>query len=848
MKMMLGAGAATLIMAFCAVQTACAAEHNRTDFNKGWKFARFGLQAKGGRKDEPQGIEKPDFDDADWRQLDLPHDWGIEGPFRPDIEGASGKLPWKGIGWYRKTFTISEKDKGKQIFLDFDGAMANAVVYLNGRKVGEWPYGYSSFRVELTDLLNWGATNMVAVRLNTEKWDSRWYPGAGIYRNVWLVKTSPVHVAHWGSYITTPQIGKKTATVQNAVTIDNQSNKETEAAVKTEIRKLKANGKPGGKIAEADAAMLTIPAGKSAKAINSVELKNAELWDLDSPNLYSARTVVSVGGKIVDVYDSTFGIRTINFAADGFYLNGKRIQINGVCNHHDLGPLGTAYNRSARERQFRILKEMGCNAFRTSHNPPAPETLEICDRLGFLVMDEALDCWFKGKKSNDYNLIFEDWAIKDVTAMVMRDRNHPSIILWSNGNEVPGRATPKGMEWSRRFTALFHELDPTRQVVNCCNCIFRYIKTDFPGTVDVFGFNYAPRFYGMFHKLPGRENQPFIGSETSCCASSRGEYFFPVVSKGHEHVCHTDARADFQTSSYDVQAPGWGCSPDEEFAYLDKVPDCAGEFVWTGFDYLGEPTPYSKDTSIMLNFSDPKKRAEMKKQMDELKKIEVPSRSSYFGINDLCGFPKDRYYIYQARWRPEHRMVHILPHWNWPERVGKVTPVHVYTSGDEVELFLNGKSLGRKKKGLYQYRLRWDDVVYQPGTLKAVAYKSGKPWATETVKSTGKAEHIVMKSDRKTVKFDSSELAFITVSVNDDEGAVVPRTHNRINFSIDGPGKIVAVGNGDATDHDLFQSHSRRVFNGLCLVMVKPTGPGIITLRARSDGLQGASCSIRGVN
>jgi beta-galactosidase len=541
----------------------------------------------------------------------------------------------------------------------------------------------------------------------------------------------------------------------------------------------------------------------------------------------------------VDTYETPFGIRTIKFDPEkGFFLNGEHVPLNGVCDHHDLGALGSAINVRALERQVQILQEMGCNAIRTSHNPPAPELLDVCDRLGMLVMDESFDCWARGKNRNDYHLLFADWHEKDWRAELRRDRNHPSIILWSTGNEVPEQDSPQGHLVSAELTRIAHEEDPTRPATAACSD-GRAGFNGFQKTVDVFGYNYKPTQYGRVHDAnPGL---PVFGSETASCISSRGEYFFPVSNN------KADGKADFQMSSYDLYAPPWATSPDTEFKGQDTFPFVAGEFVWTGFDYLGEPTPYNGDMSNLLNFTDPAEKARMEAELKELGKIRVPSRSSYFGIVDLCGFKKDRFYIYQARWLPGLPMAHILPHWNWPERVGQVTPVHVYTSGDEAELFLNGKSLGRKQKGQYEYRLRWDDVVYQPGELKAVAYKNGKKWATDTVKTTGTATKLTLQPDRDEIRADGSDLSFVTVAVADNSGSMVPRSQNRIRFKIEGPGEIVATDNGDATNLEPFQSKERNAFNGLCLVIVrsKEGQPGTVKLTAVSSGLKPASATIK---
>ena len=805
---------------------------------------RFGLTPEGEKKAEPKDLQAANLDDSKWRSLDLPHDWGIEGPFRQDLEDQA-KLPWRAIGWYRKTFTIPESDKGKRIFIDFDGAMANAKVYLNGKFIGEWPYGYASFRFELTDHLNYGAKNVLAVRLDTMTIGTRWYPGAGIYRNVWLVKTSPVHIAHWGTFITTPEVTEGSATVNIAAKVDNQTDASVDVVLTTDIYTISKDDVIGeSPVAQVKSEPLNIPAGKSAETEMKTTISNPALWSIESPNRYIAKTSVTIGGQPIDTYSTTFGIRTLKFTLnDGFYLNGKKTPINGVCNHHDLGPLGTAVNVRARERQLEILKEMGCNALRCSHNPPEPELLDLCDKMGILVMDETFDTWFAQKKDGDYSTLFDKWSIKDTIALIHRDRNHPSVFMWSNGNEIPQRDSERGLKTSREFTDLFHKEDPTRPVTNSSNQTRKIIYTKFPQTVDLFGFNYGIGKYKVFHSIKGNENTPYYGSETSSTVSSRGVYFFPVA-KGKENAITTKNKADFQVSSYDVQCAGWGNTPDEQFYAMKQNPACFAEFVWTGFDYLGESTPYNRDYAELLNFSDPKVVARMKKQLEENGKINPPSRSSYFGIVDLCGFPKDRFYLYQSHWRPDLPMAHILPHWNWPERIGKVTPVHIYTSGDEAELFLNGKSLGRKKKGESDYRIRFDDVIYQPGTLKVVTFKNGKKWAEDTVKTTGDPAAISLSADRPVIKSDGKDLSFITVKVVDQAGEMVPRTHNELTFSVSGPGKIVAIGNGDSTSHESFHGTKHRIFNGLCLVIIKSDKPGKTLLKVEGNNLKPATLEV----
>jgi beta-galactosidase len=778
-----------------------------------------------------------DFNDSQWSLLDLPHDWAIAGPFKQEFPGETGKLEWWGVGWYRQHLTIPAADAGRRIYLDVDGAMSYSTVWLNGQCVGGWPYGYASWRVDLTPFVKCGADNVLAIRLDNPQQSSRWYPGAGIYRNVWLVKTSPLHVAHWGSFITTPEVSSQSAAVKIAVTLDNDTAVDATVTVKHAICELDAHGRQGKTIATLDLPGVTIAAHQSAKSGGQFNLAHPRLWSPDQPNRYVVVTTIERDGMAVDAEESPFGIRSIQFTPDnGFLLNGKRMPLNGVCNHHDLGALGTAINTRALERQVQLLKEMGCNAIRTSHNPPAPELLDICDQLGMLVLDEAFDCWKTGKNPQDYSQIFADWHDADLRALVRRDRNHPSVILWSTGNEVPDQLTAEGPQLAAELRTIVQSEDPSRLVTAGCDKIPAGYN-DFHKGVDVFGYNYKPFEYSKFHAAnPG---QPLYGSETASTISSRGEYFFPVSDQ-------MDAgKADFQMSSYDLYAPPWAGTPDTEFRGQDSNPFVVGEFVWTGFDYLGEPTPYNQDATNLLNFSDPAAKARMQKELDELGKIKAPSRSSYFGILDLAGFPKDRYYLYQSRWRPDFPMAHILPHWTWPERVGQITPVHVYTSGDSAELFLNGKSLGKKRKDKLEYRLRWDNVVYQPGELKVVAYKNGKPWAQDLAKTAGTAARLVLLADRAALRADGRDLSFVTVSVADTHGLLVPRTKCPIQFALEGPGEIIAVDNGDATSFEPFNSNERHAYNGKALVIVRSQrGGGNIVLRAGSPGMESAEIHI----
>lgn len=782
---------------------------------------------------------QPRCDESSWRKLNLPHDWGIEGPFRQEYPGETGKLPWWGVAWYRKHFTLPGTDTGRQIYLEIDGAMAYAAVWVNGQLVGGWPYGYASWSLDITRFVKPGAQNVIAIRLDNPPDSSRWYPGGGIYRNVWLVKTAPVHVAHWGTFITTPEVTDASAQLDLAVTLENSSAGSARAQISSDIFKANAEGRPiGSVVAFLEPASVELPSVGRTSASLKGSLSQPTRWSLQQPQRYVAVTRLRVDGKVTDTYETPFGVRTIEFTADnGFLLNGTRVPMNGVCDHHDLGALGSALNPRALERQIELLKEMGCNAVRTSHNPPAPELLDICDRLGLVVMDESFDCWLRSKKKNDYHLLFPDWHDKDLRALIRRDRNHPCVILWSIGNEIAEQGYPAGHEIAASLAAIVRSEDPTRPVTAACNDA-RAGFNGFQKQVDVFGYNYKPTEYGKVRQ--SNPTLPVFGSETASCVSSRGEYFFPVSDDKNQ------GKADFQVSSYDLYAPPWATPPDTEFRGQDEFPFVAGEFVWTGFDYLGEPTPYNGDTSNLLNFTDPAEKARLQKQLDELGKIRVPSRSSYFGIIDLAGFKKDRFYLYQARWRPELRMAHILPHWNWPDRVGQVTPVHVYTSGDEAELFLNGKSLGRKTRGAREYRLRWDDVVYQPGELKVVAYKHHKVWARDVVKTTGPATQLTLTADRSTLHADGTDLSFVTVTVADHSGALVPKTKNHLKFIVTGPAEIVGMDNGDPTSFEPFQGNEHSAFNGLCLVILRSTGPGgPIGLTAFSESLKTGRISLR---
>lgn len=790
---------------------------------------------------------QPAFDDSSWRTLELPHDWGIEGPFSQELPGETGKLPWQGAGWYRKRFSIPASDRGRRITLEVDGAMAFSSFWLNGQFVGGWPYGYTSFQLDLTPYLNFGGENLLAVRLDNPELSSRWYPGSGLYRNVWLTKTNPVRVAQYGVFVSTPRITKKSAVVNVDVTLENLSEDDVEIELSTSIHRLIPDGSAGARELGTESSQpFKLPKGLRTRRTHCITLAAPKRWSLGDRAMHVAIVSVKTGAKLSDVVETPFGIREIRVDADdGFFLNGERVKLQGVCLHHDLGALGSAVSTRGVERQLEILREMGCNAIRTSHNPPAPELLELCDRLGFLVMDEAFDCWRRGKKRPDgskegdpgfryfdYAHLFDDWHERDLRAMVRRDRNHPCVVMYSIGNEVMEQWVQNGYELAPRLAGIVREEDRTRPITSAFNGE-EAAYTGFQTAVDIIGYNYKPGAYARLREK--NPTMPIVGSETASTISTRGEYFFPVVPADKLH-----GRVNFQVSSYDLSAADWAFTPDLEFEGLDRCPYVLGEFVWTGFDYLGEPTPYNSDSTNLLNFSDPEQRAQMRAELDRLGKIQVPSRSSYFGIVDLAGFPKDRYYLYQARWRPDLKMAHILPHWNFPERIGEVTPVHVYSSGDEAELFLNGKSLGKRKRKRCSYRFRWDDVIYQPGKLKVVTYRKGKSWATATRKTTGPAAGIALEADRSRLNAGARDLAFVTVRIVDDAGLTVPRANSLVRFGIEGPGEIVAVDNGDPTSFEPFQAKQRSAFNGLALVVVRAHEAGMIRLRAASEGLAGA--------
>lgn len=783
------------------------------------------------------------FNDQAWDLVNLPHDWAIKGPFykgwETEVGGGMGRLPSPGVAWYRKKIELPASDAGKSIFLDVDGAMSYAMVWVNGHLAGGWPYGYASWRVDLTPYVKPGGENQLAIRLDNPLDSSRWYPGGGIYRNVWLTKTLPVHVAQWGTWVTTRDVSRTSATIDVETILDNDSKTAAAVDVATQIFALDSDGRNIGEVvASTDAVQTTVEAGASAKVNGSVSLADPKLWGpppQQCPNRYTALTRVSIKGQLLDTCETRFGIRDVRFDPEqGIFINGERIYIKGVNQHHDLGALGAAFNVRAAERQLEMLKEMGCNAIRTAHNPPAPELLELTDKMGFLVIDEVFDAWERKKPPLDFHLIFPEWHEQDLRSMIRRDRNHPSVIAWSIGNEVGEQYTgEEGAATARRLHDIAKDEDPARPTTVSMN----YAKPDMPmpAVCDLITLNYqgegirnAPAYAGLkgintppqypaFHEaFPGKV---ILSSENAAALSSRGEYLFPVCDGNSSPVKDGQGGDPVkqQVSAYELYTADFGSSADKVFASLDQHPCVAGGFVWSGWDYLGEPTPY------------------------------YSARSSYFGIIDLAGFKKDRFYLYQSRWRPDFPMAHILPHWTWPGRTGEITPVHVFTSGDEAELFLNGKSLGRKKKGPYEYRLRWDDVKYDPGRLNVVAYKNGKTWAEDEMKTADVPSGLEATADRDVIRADGKDLSFVTVRVTDQNGLTVPRANNRIAFRIEGLGEIVATDNGDPANLEPFPSHGREAFSGLCLVIVRgiPEKAGSIRLIAESESLKSATVSLQ---
>jgi len=726
-----------------------------------------------------------------------------EGPFNPlsPARDGGGYLDG-GIGWYRKTFTLPPAAKDRRVRVEFDGAYMDSDVWLNGNHLGRHPYGYTAFQYDLTPHLKWDGANVLAVRLSVTQPCSRWYSGAGIYRHVRLTVTDPIHVAHWGTYVTTPKVAADAALVQVRTRVVNQGNSAADVRLETIVL-----DPQGAEVAKAEATA-SIAAGAENAFDQTLQVGQPKLWSIETPRLYQVISRVKIVFREVDRYATPFGIRTFECTRDrGFFLNGRRVPLQGVCNHHDLGCLGAAVYRRAIERQLEILKGMGCNAIRTSHNPPAPELLDLCDRMGLVVMDEAFDEWKAAKTPFGYGRFFDQWSERDLVSMLHRDRNHPCVVMWSIGNEISEQGSRNGYAMSKRLVDICRREDPTRPTISACNNPGGADRTGFAKPLDLFGINYN---IGAYRQFKGR--YALVASETASALSTRGEY---NLVPGPDGKLQIQTQYKHQVTSYDRGAPGWGCTAETGLAAMVQAPWVAGEFVWTGFDYIGEPTPYA-----------------------------WPARSSYFGIVDLCGFPKDRYYFYRSCWRPEP-LVHLLPHWDWPGYEGKELPVWCVTNCDSVELVLNGRSLGEKRLDRGKtFHVEWS-VPYAAGTLKAIGQSAGQVVCTEEVRTPGKPKRLVLQADRSRIAADGEDLSFVQVQVADAEGLVCPNAGHLVRFRIEGPGAIAGVDNGDPISHEPFQADRHKVFHGLGLAVVKATrSPGRILLHAEADGLDPAEIAL----
>lgn len=812
-----------LILTLLTTSLSLSAQRTEQLLEKNWKFTK---------GDYPEAMN-PEFNDTRWERVTIPHDWAIFGPFdrNHDLQnvavtqnaeqvasvktGRTGGLPYVGIGWYRTTFT-ADNSNDRRVTLIFDGAMSEARVYVNGKEACFWPFGYNTFHCDVTGLLNEsGAPNVLAVRLENRPQSSRWYPGAGLYRNVRMVTTEKVHVPVWGTYITTkfvPGNGSEalhpnSASINLKTRIENAEG--TDVRIKTEIHH------PKGSIVAFKDNTQKINHGEPF--VQNFIVDAPELWSPETPNLYKAVSKVYVNGQPVDEYTTRFGIRSIEIIPDkGFYLNGRHRKFQGVCNHHDLGPLGAAINTAALRRQLTMLKDMGCDAIRTSHNMPAPELVELCDEMGFMMMIEPFDEWDIAKCKNGYHRFFNEWAEKDMVNMIHNYRNNPSVVMWSIGNEVPTQCNPQGYKVASFLQDICHREDPTRPVTCGMDQVSCILNNGFGAMIDVPGLNYrAHRYRETYNKLP---QNIVLGSETASTVSSRGIYKFPAEKKAHATY------DDHQSSSYDLEYCSWANLPDDDFALADDHQWTIGQFVWTGFDYLGEPSPYDTDA--------------------------WPSHSSLFGIIDLASLPKDRFYLYRSLWNKQENTLHILPHWTWEGREGEITPVFVYTNYPTAEVFVNGKSYGKKQKSnetlQHRYRLMWMDVVYEPGEVKVVAYdKSGKAVEEKIIRTAGKPDHIQLTADRKEIAADGKDLAYITVSVVDKDGNLCPHDGRLINFSTKGAGKYRASANGDPTCLDLFHLPQMHAFSGqLTAILQAGETAGAIQFEAKAKGLRGGKIVI----
>ena len=791
---------------------------------KRWKFSR---------EDNPE-FSGTAYNDAHWQSVTVPHDWAIYGPFdmENDIQrtaikqdgqkaaiehtGRTGGLPFVGVGWYRTTFDVSTLTNDKEVFVQFDGAMSNPEVYINGQKAGEWHNGYNTFFLNITPYVK-AKNNTLAVRLNNLTQMSRWYPGAGLYRNVHIITKNKTHIPIWGIQITTPEVTNNFAKV--VVNTEFVAAKKEAIAAETTIFNQR-----GEKVAHSSN---QATAYTTDKITTELYIDKPLLWDIGKPNLYKAVTKLYENGQLKDEVSTTFGVRTIELKPnDGLYLNGRKIKIQGVCMHHDLGALGAAVNESAIRHQIRTMQDMGANAIRTSHNMPAPEYVRAADELGMLLAVESFDEWAIAKVENGYHLYFKEWAEKDLTNLVKHYRNNPSVLMWFIGNEVEEQSAESGSQVAYYLQSIVQKLDPTRPVSNGMDRPQDILRNNMAATMHLAGFNYRPfKYREAYKKLPQRL---FLGSETASTVSSRGVYKFPVVRKSMAKY------ADMQSSSYDVEHCGWSNLPEDDWIHQEDLPYMIGEFIWTGFDYLGEPTPYY---------------------------VEWPSHSSYFGAVDLAGLPKDRFYLYRSHWNKEVETLHILPHWNWEGREGETTPIFVYTNYPSAELFINGKSQGKRYKDLSikleeeekdgnpedlerqkRYRLMWMDTKYEAGVVKVVAYdNNGKAVAEKEIRTAGKPYALRLTTHKETAfSPNGKDLAYITVEAVDKDGNLCPNVNDLVTFSLKGVGSYRAAANGDPTCTDVFHLPKMHLFNGKLVVIVQSgEEKGKTTLKAQSKRLKG---------
>ena len=791
-----------IILVRCADVREMPASRKTILFNEDWRFSLTG---------DSLAIS-PHFDDGGWRNLDLPHDWSIEGEFDEHAPAGvgGGALPG-GVGWYRKTFTVDRDARSKRVYICFDGVYRNSDVWLNGNHLGNRPNGYISFAYDVTEHLNYHKENVIVVRVdNSRQPNSRWYSGSGIYRNTWMVVTGHVHIPSGGLYITTPSITKDRAVVEIETTVLSQLKNDLHVEIETVIF-----DNDSRRISSVSNAVEVI-SDSTATIRQRLDVSNPMLWSDTNPVLYKAVSIVRAAEIELDRVETTFGIRSFEFdALKGFSLNGAPLKIRGVCNHHDLGSLGAAINVRALERQLSLLKEMGVNAIRTSHNPPAPELLDFCDRMGFLVMDEMFDMWRMKKSEYDYAIYWDEWHKRDLTDFIKRDRNHPSVIIWSIGNEILEQWDPSGTVITSELVSVVRRLDPTRPITTGNNDTRPENSLVRSGALDLIGFNYAHREYADFHKrFPG---QKFISAEAASALATRGHYDMPSDSIRRWPIAwdkpFLEGNPDNTVSAYDNVSAPWGSTHEETWKVVKRHDHISGLFVWTGFDYLGEPTPYG-----------------------------WPSRSSYFGIIDLAGFPKDSYYMYQSEWT-DKKVLHVFPHWNWEP--GKVVDVWAYYNhADEAELYLNGVSMGSRRKQNDDLHAMWR-LRYEPGTIKVVTRKDGDEVMVREIRTAGKPARLILEPDRKEIAADGKDLSFLTIRAEDANGIPVPLANNLVRISITGNAELAAVDNGDPVSHASFRNHEVKLFNGLALAIVKGSkqkGKAIITVD--SPGLQSASVSI----